>query len=116
MKKGQRLYSAVHFVSVILVTVSFLWITISLPIVFKAEEQNISWSKEPGQSENPFSDTTEEKAPSSSVPVSEEYLHNHNETTNFITDKLIHNHRHEYDIFIAFHGELISPPPDPFLS
>ena len=114
MKKRQRLYSAVHLLSAILMVASLLWLTISLPFVYKAEQQNISWSEKQGQPESPFSDTTEEKAPS--VSVSEEYLHDHNEIAGLVTNKLMHDHRHAYDIYIAFHGELISPPPDPFLS
>lgn len=116
MKKRQRLYSAVHLLSAILMIASLLWLTISLPYVFRTAQQNISWSEERGQSGNPFSDTTEEKAPSSSVSVSEEYLDDHNKITGLAANKLTHDHRHAYDIYIAFHGELISPPPDLFLS
>ncbi len=98
---------------------SLLWLTISLPIVYKAQQQqtaqaspnNGETSGARNSSDNPFANTTEEKAPSS-VNLTEEYLHHHDEQVQFDETKLNHSHAHSYDVYIAFHGELLSPPPE----
>ncbi len=115
MRKQPRTYSTAQFLSVIVMLVSLLWLTVSLPFVYKAQQQTITWSEQDGQAEDPFSDTTEEKAPSS-ASASEEYLHHDAGINDWIAKKLRHDHRHAYDVYVAFHGELISPPPDLFLS
>ncbi len=115
MKKQHRTYSTAQFFSVILMITALLWLTVSLPFVYNAQQASITWSAEEEQGDYPFSNTTEEKAPSS-VSIAEEYLHDHSEIHAFIAAKLNHAHCHAWDVYIAFHGELISPPPDTFLS
>lgn len=114
MKKRNRIYSPLQLVSAMIMVVALLWLTVSLPFVYSAQQQAIEWNSGQCQEEDPFANTTEEKAPAASV--SEEYLHDHHDIFSFFTDKLNHNHRHSYDVYIAFHGELISPPPDGLLS
>jgi len=93
---------------------ALLWLTISIPFVYNAQQKQASIdlnhspdSKQDGNS-NPFSNTTEEKAP---VQVSEEYLHaeqEHHDTWTTIR----HYNNHSVDVYTAFHRELISPPPE----
>ena len=93
---------------------ALLWLTISIPFIYQAQQKQIAIalnhspdSKQDGNS-NPFSNTTEEKAP---VQVSEEYLHAEQEHSyTWITIRHYNNPR--VDIYIAYHGELISPPPE----
>lgn len=93
---------------------ALLWLTISIPFVYNAQQKQaaiaLNYSSDNSQNDNsnPFSNTTEEKAP---VQVSEEYLHTEQEHHyTWITIRHYNNHR--VDIYTAFHGELISPPPE----
>ena len=94
---------------------TLLWLTISIPFVYAAQQKQAELVKtthsQNDDSSNPFANTTEEKAPSS-VNLSEEYLHHHNEITQLTDIKLQHTHFHSYDVYVAFHGELLSPPPE----
>lgn len=64
---------------------------------------------------NPFANTTEEKAESGSGTLSE-YLHNIHELVHPVG--LIHKHNgtHDADVYVAYHGELLCPPPNFILS
>ena len=92
------------------------WLTISLPFVYEAQKQNafISTqnSSKPTQQDdnnNPLSTSTEEKVPS--IP-SEEYLHNAKEHSYSWVNALQHFTDHTLPVYIAYHGELLSPPPE----
>lgn len=62
---------------------------------------------------NPFANTTEEKTESStSLSFSEEYLHEHHEQLTNLDDILKHAKCGHSALYIAFHGELLSPPPE----
>lgn len=120
MKKNRCLYTSGQLLFAVTMIVALLWLTVSLPYVYRAQQHAITWSSSgennhPCQPENPFADTTEEKA-LSGTSFSEEYLHDRNDITGITDTKLNHFHGHHYDIYVAFHGELISPPPDHFLS
>lgn len=90
------------------------WLTISLPYVYEAQQNiykiadNSSTKK---TAHNPLTNTTEEKTPSVNS-LSEEYLHGHEEPLHFFATEIIHNNAEFIDLYIAFHGELISPPPE----
>ncbi|MEO5945286.1 MAG: hypothetical protein ABIP79_00605, partial [Chitinophagaceae bacterium] len=60
---------------------------------------------------NPFASTTEEKTPSVNT-FSEEYLHHSEE--NILHKNIVANQYSNLSVtlYLAFHGELISPPPD----
>jgi hypothetical protein len=99
---------------------SLLWLTVCTPFVYKAQQKLRQLSHQTtnpyaGAEDNPLTNTTEEKAPTS-ISLTEEYLHEHNEFSGADADKLQHDLHHSYDVYVAFHGELISPPPDLFLS
>src|SRR5262249_8621723 len=86
MKKRGRIYSAMHRISAIVMLVALVWLTISVPFVFSAQQQlkkieqqaNADQSKTNSEENNPFASTTEEKAPGN-INLSEEYLHHHEE-------------------------------------
>ena len=102
--------------------VTLLWLTMSIPFVYKAQQQisieNVGLThnhtsaddESPG---NPLSNTTEEKCSNSFNSLSEEYLHHHFDegVYNLCKNKGNYYHGHE-DTYIAFHGELLCPPPN----
>lgn len=62
--------------------------------------------------DNPFSGTTEEKSSSNSNSIVEEYLHDTHSSEHYIAVPSREYKVEHASIYIAFHGELISPPPD----
>ena len=125
MKKANRPIK--HILSSVVMILALIWLTISLPYTYAAQQKlakgKISLTKEskgvPCDEDNtdensPFANTTEEKVPTN-VNLTEEYLHHQDEPLPFSTDKLSHSHHHSYDVYVAFYGELLSPPPDSFL-
>ncbi len=103
-----------------------LWLTVSTPFVFSFQQKmNLGESRSlqvpaPSPTDkdeksdcNPFANTTEEKTESgSTVNFSEEYLHEHHEPESFLSDLLKHARCGHSPLYIAFHGELLSPPPE----
>jgi len=92
------------------------WLTISLPFVYQAQKQQAaitsndsSKNTQQGNNNNPLSNTTEEKVPSTPT---EEYLHHQDIPSHTWMNSLRHYSDHTFPIYIAFHGELISPPPE----
>lgn len=94
------------------------WLTVSLPFVNSARQsvQQTKTSSVPANQEddndNPFANTTEEKAPGSGNTIAEEYLHDHYSCEHYITVPSAEYKVEHVSTYIAFHGELISPPPD----
>ncbi len=85
---------------------ALLWLTMSAPFVNAGQQLQAKYntadtgSPLAGTEEeaaNPFGNTTEEKAPGTSF--SEEFLHDHHKAENT-------------DLYTAFHGELLVPPPN----
>lgn len=98
-----------------------VWLTVSTPFVNGFQQQLVEREycdcdhhTDPEAAEcNPFANTTEEKTESSkSLNFSEEYLHEYNETIHTLDDLLKHANAGHCDLYLAFHGELISPPPE----
>lgn len=101
---------------------ALLWLSVSAPFVFenqKKYDENLKcWSSQfpfPGseeESSNPAGNTTEEKIPKSLNSFSEEYLHD-NHWSNYISSINLRNfHNQDAGIYIAYHGDLLVPPPD----
>ncbi|HEU4632526.1 MAG TPA: hypothetical protein VFS22_00990 [Flavisolibacter sp.] len=104
-----------HIVSSLFMTLALLWLTISTPFVNEAYEIKKEISKQfpvPQSDEdaNLFSNTTEEKNPNANSLS--EYLH---DTQPFekISIALTKTYKcHSSDLYLDYHGELISPPPE----
>jgi len=120
MAKEHIYYSLYHKSSSILMILALLWLTVSVPYVFNAQKQLLSQEKQqpvPVNSQqeeeaaNPFASTTEEKTPGSGNTLSE-FLHE--------IELLKHPSRNltryfmyiRSSLYIAFHGELLVPPPN----
>jgi hypothetical protein len=99
-----------------------MWLTVSTPFVIASLQQQAKQHKMEkaasspiaGNEEdtgNPFGNNTEEKAPTS-TNFSEEYLHSFHVISHFCRE-ISQYHKHENsNTYIAFHGELLVPPPN----
>ena len=102
---------------------TLVWLTISTPFVNASQQQmQQSSASVPADNQttgsddnNPFSNTTEEKAESGSGTLSE-YLHNIHELVHPTGLAHKHNASHEANVYLAFHGEMLCPPPNFILS
>jgi hypothetical protein len=125
--KGYSRNILVRWASGIFMMLVLLWLTVSTPFVNAFQMQiaereqalhkdckSSCKEKEEAASEcNPFANTTEEKTESSaSISFSEEFLHDHHEQLTNLDDILEHAKCGHSALYIAFHGELLSPPPE----
>ena len=102
--------------------VALLWLTISTPFVFVSQQKlakqdkiadtNSPLSGNEEEAANPFSSTTEEKNPSS-TSFSEEYLHDYYIADHFFSIVSQYHKCEKVSTYIAYHGELLVPPPNP---
>ncbi|HRE50934.1 MAG TPA: hypothetical protein PK339_05925 [Flavitalea sp.] len=103
---------------------TLIWLTVSLPFALAAK-QSIQ-AKQQVEKEN-SSKEQQEKTDSSGFANTEEKTSNSNNSISSMTEEYLHDHHadEEYfrllsrkyaqesvSIYIAFYGELISPPPD----
>ena len=119
--KGRMKYSPQQMVSAAFMILALLWLTISAPFVIAAQQQiskqdkieNTSSPIDGNEEEaaNPFGNTTEEKAPSSST-FSEEFLHDHHKTEYFFSISSQYHKGENAGTYVAYHGELLVPPPN----
>lgn len=121
MKRSRKIYNPFHLLSAVFMILALLWLTISIPFVYAGQQEfatqdrmeNNSGSPLSGNEEeaaNPFSNTTEEKSPNSSV--SEEYLHDHHKTDYFFSIISQYRKCENAGTYVAYHGELLVPPPN----
>lgn len=93
---------------------TLLWLTVSTPFVFKAQQEQKKEAKNQSKQNdntNPFSNTTEEKN-ESSVNTLSEYLHEPPALeTNFIMLTRLYK-LYSSKIYFEHHPELLSPPPE----
>ena len=98
----------------LLMIFTLLWLTVSTPFVYKADQvqkKQLQQSNQQTQTGNPFANTTEEKN-ENSVNTLSEYLHEtHCINNDFITVTRLYN-RYPSIIFPEHHPELLSPPPE----
>ena len=115
------MFSMVNRLTSVCLILALLWLTVSAPFVFSAqqkiaEKQKITQANnhsenredEPG---NPLNNSTEEKTPSASS-FSEEYLHHGFPDHHFFIASLQHHKGEDDGTYTAFHGELLVPPPN----
>jgi len=121
MKKRRKIFSIFQLSSALLMIALLCWLTISTPFVYASQLEQAKQGKmvnttdtNAGSEEengNPFGNNTEEKTPASSS-ISEEYLHTYHITTHFHTTISLYHKLENADTYIAFHGELLVPPPN----
>jgi len=121
MKKNRKIYSVFHLCSAVFLILALMWLTVSTPFIITSQEEMAKQHKteksasplagNEEETNNPFGNNTEEKAPTTSS-FSEEYLHSFHIVSHFYKE-ISQYHKHENsDIYIAFHGELLVPPPN----
>ncbi len=121
MKKGCKIFTASQLVSAVIMILALAWLTVSTPFVYAnlqelAKQHSSEKAASPldgceEESSNPFGNNTEEKAPTS-TSLSEEYIHS-NHRSYFFSDLSTQYHKCENaDTYIAFHGEILIPPPN----
>lgn len=93
------------------------WLTVSLPFVYgnqllhKEAAKETKRSAEDGDNANPLANTTEEKT-ESGINTLSEYLHDiHTIEHSPVALSKQYKH-HAADVYLAFHPEMICPPPD----
>lgn len=121
MKNIPQPYSFFHRVSAIMMIVALSWLTISAPFVYE-QQQKIAKENSSGfanlpiagtdEEANPFSGSTEEKAPKTLNTFSEEYLHDHHQSEYFLSIASQFHKGEDATTYIAYHGELLVPPPN----
>ena len=121
MKRNKKAYNLFQLASATFMILALLWLTVSAPFVFASQQHLAKYEKSAAanssadnneeESTNPLTNTTEEKAPSSSS-FSEEYLHDHHTTDFFFSIALQFHKCENADEYVAYHGELLVPPPN----
>ena len=121
MTKGRKTYTVFQLGSAVLMLIALLWLTVSAPFVYAAQQELTQVAKmmntddspcDDEESSNSVNNNTEEKKPNSNNSLSEEYLHNHHYDENFFTTVSQKHVSRNADVYVAYHGELDSPPPD----
>lgn len=105
--------------SALLMILTLLWLTVSISFVYasmdNAGKDQAATSSLPADNEeesaNPFGSNTEEKNPGSSS-FSEEFLHHAESGSHFISSVMAFCTGENASLYVAFHGELLVPPPN----
>jgi len=121
MKKTRKTYSKAQIASSVFMIMALLWLTISAPFVYAGQQLQAKYNNAANadlplngneeEASNPFGNTTEEKAPGS-TSFSEEFLHDHHKAEYFFFISAKYHKAENIDIYTAFHGELLVPPPN----
>jgi len=121
MRKNQRKYSFFRLAYVMFMIFALLWLTISAPFVYSSQQklaklnkmaiESVSSTGNEEEAINPFDNNTEEKVPSDGNSFSEEYLPD-TYKTEYFSYIVLQSHKYENtSTYIAFHGEILVPPP-----
>jgi hypothetical protein len=118
MNSKKKSYSLFQNCSAVFMVLALLWLTISPAFVpvppdstKKGKIENGKPANAANEEESSKNPTTEEKVPGSNS-FSEEYIHAHHETHYFFTLVSTFHKLENSDTYIAFHGELLVPPPN----
>lgn len=121
MKANKKTYDFFQKASAVFMILALLWLTISAPFVFAGQQELAKYSKAANvtsplaqteeETSNPLGNASEEKAPGT-TSFSEEYLHDYHVTDHFFSINLQYHKCENADTYIAFHGELLVPPPN----
>ena len=112
---NNKTYSQFHRCSAVALILALLWLTVSAPFVFSIQ-QDITKQQTSNHSSNCEEDSgnplggSEEK--SSSNTFSEEFLHHQEKVAIFLTAILNYHSPVDDGTYVAYHGELLVPPPN----
>jgi hypothetical protein len=118
MRHNKQPYQTGNILAAILMVITLLWLTVSIPFVYEAGQQQEAYSQTsntddelPDTEDSPLGNTTEEKTESGSTTLSE-YLHHIDELSDPAGTSYKHNCSHDVAVYVAFHGEMLCPPPN----
>ncbi|MBI3139701.1 MAG: hypothetical protein HYZ15_14075 [Sphingobacteriales bacterium] len=121
MKKESLDYSKIQRSSSLLMILTLLWLTISAPFLLTAGQEQAKQGRATSASfpvngneeeaGGPIGTNTEEKSPGANS-FSEEYLHDHSADVHFPALMSIFSEAGMSEIYVAYHGELLVPPPN----
>lgn len=122
MKRRGKIYSASQLISAVIMILALAWLTVSTPFVLASQQEQAKQHKmekassspienSEEESSNPLGNNTEEKVPTT-TSLSEEYLHTAHIISHFYTEVSQYHTHENSDTYIAFHGELLVPPPN----
>ncbi|MGN6493599.1 MAG: hypothetical protein ACTHLE_16480 [Agriterribacter sp.] len=120
MARAKKIYSSKHYASCVFMMLTLLWLTVSAPFITDLQKQlnkqtscyNAgSENQSMEENANPFSGLNEEKSGNSGNTLSE-YLHEPLTFDTLFTAELVHTANGGASIYIAYYGELLSPPPE----
>jgi hypothetical protein len=121
MKRRRKIYSVSQLFSAVIMILALVWLTVSTPFVYASQQElakqhkmekagsPLAGSEE--ESSKPTNSNSEEKTPGSNS-LSEEYLHNNHKADYFFSISLKYQKSDNAGTYIAFHGELLVPPPN----
>lgn len=122
MKKNRKPYNTFQLASAIIMIIALVWLTVSAPFVYASQQKFSQQAKmmnaespadnNEEEAANPFSNTNEEKNPTSNNSLSEEYLHDLHLEEYFFSISSQYHKCENAGTYIAFHGELLVPPPN----
>ena len=113
-KPSVTCYPLKHRLYSVLMILSLLWLTVSLPFVFAAQSARAAAEQQHIADEecsNSFANTTEEKTSNNSNTLSE-YLHDLPSCYSGDSVSVVYEKCHPSDLYFAFHPDLFSPPPE----
>lgn len=87
-----------------------LWLTVSIPFVNACAQEQARQEKKINTA-SPLAGTEEEKTPTSPSTVNE-YLHEYEELQHPVSNIIAAYKPQQAAVYIVFHGELVSPPPE----
>lgn len=107
------------YISSIVLAGLLMLLTVGLPITYNSVNKikNDTCQGNTCDNTNPYSNSTEEKTPSNSLGISEEYVHETHYEVHLspFQVSIAHIHAHEAT-YVAYHGELHCPPPNKALA
>jgi hypothetical protein len=120
MNKNRKTYSIFQKTISVFLMLTLLWLTISTPFVI-ASQQELARQQKASSIELPVNDgddeansgsnNIEEKVPPGNS-LSEEFLHEHHNIHHLFSEISLYHKLENSDTYIAFHGELLVPPPN----
>ena len=117
MNKRQTIFTLRYLLSAAVMLAALAWLTVSLPYVHKARQAYQQLCKQTGDtntdedSGNPLSNTTEEKAESGTSLLSE-YLHEAPVMERHFVTLSTAYACHPSALYLAYHPDLLIPPPE----
>ena len=121
MNKSSKIYSISQLASAVIMIMALMWLTVSTPFVY-AFQQELDKQQKMEKAGSPVTgceeettkipnSNTEEKTPGN-TSLSEEYLHNNHKADYFIYLSMQYQKCDNAGTYIAYHGEMLIPPPN----